>query len=118
MEIQQEKIENGVLLKLKGRFDTLAAPEFEKQVMAVIDDEAVLLIIDCKHMNYMSSSILRVFLMALKTIRKNRGKIVLTDLQEHIAEVFDLSGFLDLFEVFTTRDDALSALQLKEEGHE
>jgi anti-sigma B factor antagonist len=58
----------------------------------------------------MSSSILRVFLLALKTIRRNNGKIILTSLQDHIEEVFDISGFLDLFEIYPTREDAFAAI--------
>jgi stage II sporulation protein AA (anti-sigma F factor antagonist) len=110
MTIHTEKIEQGELLRLQGRFDTLAAPEFEQQIMATIEAGAGVLIIDCEQLDYMSSSILRVFLLALKTIRRRNGKIVLTNLQEHIKEVFDISGFLDLFEVFSTREDALDAI--------
>lgn len=110
MEIIRENIDQGVLLHLRGRFDTLAAPEFEQQIMTIIEEGTTLLVIDCKEMNYMSSSILRVFLMALKTIRRNNGKIAVADLQTHIKEVFDISGFLDLFEIFSTREEALAAI--------
>jgi anti-anti-sigma factor len=110
MEIERHNIDQGVLLHLRGRFDTLAAPEFEQQIMTIIDERTTLLIIDCKEMNYMSSSILRVFLLALKTIRRNNGKILVADLQPHIKEVFDISGFLDLFEIYSTREEALAAI--------
>ena len=110
MEILKEKLEQGVLLSLQGRFDTLAAQEFEQTIMGVIEDGAARLVIDCQKMDYMSSSILRVFLMALKAIRRQNGKIILTGLQDHIREVFDLSGFLNLFEVFATREAALAAI--------
>ena len=110
MEILKEKLDQGVLMQMQGRFDTLAAPEFEQQLMNTIEEGATLIIIDCEQMNYMSSSILRVFLMALKAIRRSEGKIVLTNLQDHIREVFDISGFLDLFEIYSTREDALAAI--------
>jgi anti-anti-sigma factor len=110
MEIHRETIDQGTIIHLQGRFDTMAAVEFEKEIMSIIEDGAKLLIIDCKEMNYMSSSILRVFLLGLKTIRRNNGKIYLADLQTHIKEVFDISGFLDLFEIFSTRDEALAAI--------
>ncbi len=110
MQIRKEIIDQGVLLHLEGRFDTLAAQDFEQQLMSIIDEGAVSLIIDCQNMDYISSSILRVFLLALKTIRRKSGKIVLTNLQDHIREVFDISGFLDLFEIYSTREDALAAI--------
>ena len=111
MEIHKEIHKKAILLQLKGRFDTLAAPQFEQQLMAVIDEDLPLLIIDCAQMNYMSSSILRVFLMALKKARAANSKIILTSLQEYIKEVFDLSGFLDLFETYESSEQALASIQ-------
>ena len=110
MKIETEAIEGGVLFRLHGRFDTLAAQEFEKQLMSTIEAGATLLIIDCKHMAYISSSTLRIFLLALKTIKRNNGKIMLTSLSDHIREVFDISGFLYFFDIFTTTEEALAAI--------
>jgi anti-anti-sigma factor len=110
MEIQKEIISQGALLHLQGRFDTLAAQEFEQQMMATIEDGAAFLIFDCNKMDYISSSTLRVFLIGLKTMKRRNGKVILTNLQDHIKEVFDISGFLDLFEIFSSREDALAAI--------
>ena len=110
MEIKKELIDQGVLIHLKGRFDTLAAKEFEQKMMSTINEQVNTIVVDCSDVDYVSSSTLRVFLFALKTIRQRNGKIVLTGLQEHIREVFDISGFLNLFEVFSTREDALEAI--------
>lgn len=110
MEIHKELIDQGVLIHLKGRFDTLAAKEFEQKMMSTINEQVNTIVVDCSDVDYVSSSTLRVFLFALKTIRQRNGKIILTDLQDHIREVFDISGFLNLFEVFSTREEALAAI--------
>ncbi|TFG96106.1 MAG: anti-sigma factor antagonist [Calditrichales bacterium] len=110
MEISKESFDRGVLLALKGRFDTLAAAEFEQEMRSTIDKGVNKIVVDCTEMDYVSSSTLRVFLFALKTIRQSSGKIVLINLQAHIREVFEISGFLDLFEIFSTKEDALAAI--------
>ena len=38
MKILKENIEKGVLFNLEGRFDTLAAPEFEQKIMHAVDE--------------------------------------------------------------------------------
>ena len=49
MEISRETVDQGVVLHLHGRFDTLAAPEFEKQIMSVLDKGTTRVIVDCKN---------------------------------------------------------------------
>jgi anti-anti-sigma factor len=63
---------------------------------------------DCQHMDYVSSSGLRILLMALKRITQARGKFVLCNLQENIREIFEISGFTTIFEIHPTKEDALS----------
>ena len=58
-------------------------------------------------LEYVSSSALRVFLMTLKTLKKKNGRFVLFGLQPQIREVFDISGFLDLFQIYTHRKEVL-----------
>ena len=59
----------------------------------------------------MSSSGLRVFLTGLKKITAVQGKFVLCSLQEGIREIFEISGFSDLFETYPARDQALEAFR-------
>ena len=110
MEIRIELTETVTHIRLEGRFDTLAATEFDKEIRSIIAGGAKKVVIDCTEMDYVSSSTLRVFLYALKTIRQGSGKIVLINLQSHIREVFEISGFLDLFDIFKTKEEALAAI--------
>jgi len=58
-------------------------------------------------MDYVSSSGLRILLMALKRITMVKGKFVLCNLQENIREIFEISGFTTIFEIYPNEEDAL-----------
>jgi anti-sigma B factor antagonist len=67
-------------------------------------------VIDLSHLEYVSSSGLRVFLLAAKRLHSAEGKIVLCSLKEHVRQVFDLAGFSSILSIYGSRDDALKAL--------
>ncbi len=51
------------------------------------------LIVDFSRLDFISSSGMRVLLMAAKTLNASDGKLVLCEMQDHIHEVFLISGF-------------------------
>lgn len=55
--------------------------------------------IECSKLNYISSSGLRLMLDIYKHTRANAHNAILCHLPDDIKEVFDLSGFLQLFKV-------------------
>jgi anti-sigma B factor antagonist len=81
----------------------------EKELFQIINQNEKHLLVDCKNLEYISSSGLRVFLMALKQMNKSNGKLVLAGLNELIQEVFDISGFSSLFTIVASREDALKS---------
>ena len=82
----------------EGVMDTLAVPEVEEAVQPIFTSETKEIIIDCSKLEYISSSGLRVFLsIALDT--QSVGKHVsITGLSDLVREVFDTTGFTNLFE--------------------
>ena len=57
------------------------------------------MIVDFSRLNFISSSGLRVLLIAAKKLSATQGKLVLCDMQEHIHEVFIISGFDQLIPI-------------------
>ena len=110
MEIKTEKSGSRVILNIQGRIDTLASQQFEVEMTQLIEKGETDLVVDCTQLEYVSSSALRVFLVTLKQIKKNQGRFVLYGLKPHIREVLDVSGFLDLFQIFIDRDEALGVI--------
>ena len=55
--------------------------------------------IDCKEMNYICSSGLRVFLAFNKHIVAKGGKLIIRNLEPLVKNVFDMSGFSHIFNI-------------------
>jgi len=104
-----EKRKNDVkILELNGRIEG-SADNFKAEIDDMIQRQTKILV-DCLGLNFINSSGLRVFLTTLKNVTANNGKIVICNLQKNVAEVFRISGFINLFEVYDTQDEAMNHL--------
>ncbi|MEI6174171.1 MAG: STAS domain-containing protein [Bacteroidota bacterium] len=107
MEINEQKTDQCVIIGITGRLDTTNYSILEKKLMELIDNHHDKILVECSKMDYVSSSGLRILLMALKKVTMAKGKFVLCGLQENIREIFEISGFTNIFEIYTTQDEAL-----------
>jgi len=109
MEIS-EKTEGGAdVICLSGRLDAYAANDLEQKLNSLISAKQICLVLDLKEMDYISSSGLRVFLATLKSVTKQKGDIRLACLQSSVKEVFELSGFTQMFKMFDSVEDAVKS---------
>ncbi len=104
-----EKRDNDVLVLLPvDRLDSTNARAFETIVMDHISKGEQRMIVDFSRLNFISSSGLRVLLIAAKKLSATQGKLVLCDMQEHIHEVFMISGFDQLIPVQDSRKASMN----------
>ena len=94
-----EKVLNGESAKIivVGRLDTQTAPELEKEIDGIIANLKEL-VFDMTGLEYISSAGLRVILKAQK-IMNAKGSMKLTNVNDNIMEVFDITGFLDILTI-------------------
>jgi len=111
MDIKKEKIENFTVLKINGRIDTIQSSVLENEVNQSFENGEKNLILNCKGLNYISSSGLRIFLVAKKRAIALNGKLHLCNMQPSIQEIFKISGFSNLFKIFETQEAALENKQ-------
>ena len=91
-------IENGkAVFALVGRLDTTTAPELEKELKDSLDGVSELTL-DFAGLEYISSAGLRVLLSAQKIMNK-QGRMKVTNVNETIAEIFEVTGFSDILTV-------------------
>ncbi len=95
------------IVTIEGRIDATSSNEFEKSVMEVIEEGNTKIILDCSGLNYISSSGLRVFLIALKKMKAIKGQLKLCNLQPVIQGIFDVSGFATIFSIFPDQKSAM-----------
>ena len=97
MTIEKAMIGTAATLKIIGRLDTTTAPELEAAIDACAADIKEL-VLDCSALEYVSSAGLRVILKAQK-LMSEQGELKLTNVNETIMEVFDITGFADILTI-------------------
>jgi anti-anti-sigma factor len=94
-----------------GRLDHSAAAAFEQALLPLLDDQnAAGLIVDFADVEYISSVGLRVLMIAAKQMRGRKARVAAVALQPIVAEIFAISRFDAVFEVFASLRDALAAM--------
>ncbi len=99
MDINIKEIDNAYTVELKGRLDTPAAVEAQKEFGVLLENADKEITIDCTELKYISSSGLSLFLMLRKETTTKGGHITIFNINDDIKEVFKITGFLNLFEI-------------------
>ena len=94
LNITTDITEQTVRCALEGRLDTVTAPEFETKLKEALEG-ATELVLDMEKLDYISSAGLRVLLAAQKVMER-QGSMKVTNVNETIMEIFEVTGFSDI----------------------
>ncbi|MBR2243089.1 MAG: STAS domain-containing protein [Prevotella sp.] len=97
MNITINEQEGKLVAVLEGDLDNVASTQAERNLAPVFDCTDKDVVIDCTDLNYISSSGLRILLNIYKHTRTNGHNAILKGLKDDVKEVFQISGFLQLF---------------------
>jgi anti-anti-sigma factor len=98
MNVNVEEIDGKYVATLEGEMDTAAATEVEELLKPLYESNGKDVIIECKGLEYIASSGLRILLSILKGAKAVGSKVVLRNVNEDIKNVFQLTGFINIFE--------------------
>ena len=107
IEVAEEREEGALVLLPVGRLDSANARAFESIVSEHIGAGELRLVVDFSRLNFISSSGMRVLLLAAKQLHGKQGTLVLCSMQDHIHEVFRISGFDQIIPIRDSRQAAL-----------
>ena len=97
MTIEMKKNGGALTVSLEGRLDTVTSPDLEKALSDALSDVTEL-VFDLSKLEYVSSAGLRILLTAQKTMNA-RGKMVVKNVGETVAEIFEVTGFSDILTI-------------------
>ena len=96
MNIAKETSGNTLTVTLEGRLDTITAPDLEQ---ALSNLEGIKhLVLNFADVGYISSAGLRVLLALQKRMAK-QGDMKLTQVDQLVMEVLEMSGFVDILTI-------------------
>ena len=98
MNTKLEEIDGKFVATLVGELDNLAATEAEEVLKPLYQSSGRDVLIDCKGLEYIASSGLRILLSILKAAKAAGSKVTMRDVNDDIMNVFKLTGFNTIFE--------------------
>ncbi len=105
------KENNAVIFSLKGRLDSNSAPLFEQELGDFLTTPNAHLVFDCNQLDYISSAGLRVILNIAKAYKSGQFLFSTCSMQEHVQEVFEISGFDSFITIYPSIDASLAVLK-------
>ena len=111
MDIKVEQERDGdalVLLPIK-RIDGSNARAFESLVMELINNGERQMVIDCGRLEFISSSGLRVLLVAAKTLKASKRTLAVCAMSDRIEDIFRISGMDRIIRTEASRAAAVAA---------
>jgi anti-anti-sigma factor len=107
MTLSCKKIEDVVIIMLSGKI-SVDYTDFENSLYSYAGDSTKV-IINCYDLTYINSFGLRSLLRVIKTLSSNGCKVVFCTLPDKTKDFFLITGFMQLFEVYETEDEALKS---------
>ena len=98
------------VLRPQGRLDGTSSPELADQAMAMIEQGSRRLLLDFKDLYYISSAGLRAALAVAQRMTAVGGKVAICSANPEVAEVFDIGGFVAVFDMHATAESATARL--------
>lgn len=95
----------------RGRLDADLAQELASALDDLLGEGQYQLVVDFRQTTYISSSGLRVLLVAVRRARANDGDVKLFGLKPPVRKVFSMSGFDQIFSIFDTEESVLQAFR-------
>ena len=113
MKLDSRTYADTVVVAPSGRLDHDHCEAFRAGLQPHLDRATASsqrIVLDLSGLEYVSSAGLRCFMLAAKQAGSHGGKIVLAALRPVVAEIFQISRFDMLFEIFPSVRDALGTL--------
>jgi anti-sigma B factor antagonist len=113
MNVTSRRFANAVVVHAAGRLDQDTCEAFRGDLLKYVEEAAHdggAIVLDLSALEYVSSAGLRCFMLASRQAKAQHGRIFVAALQPMVAEIFQISHFNLVFQVFPTVREAVSAV--------
>jgi len=113
MNVTARRYASAVVLQVAGRLDQDTCDAFRGDLMKHVETAAKGgggIVLDLSQMEYVSSAGLRCFMLASRQAKAHQARVFVAALQPMVKEIFEISHFNLVFQVFPAVHDALATL--------
>jgi anti-sigma B factor antagonist len=111
MEVLEARQNDILVLALKGRLGATSVPSVRNHLQERIDQGERWFAVDAAGLTYISSSGLSLLLQVAKQLEERSGRMMLCALQEPVKRVLKIAGFMSLFNIFNSSEEAIQDCQ-------
>ena len=108
MDISSEVKDDITVVRLTGYLDTNTSTDAQDYLNNAIDDGASKVVVCFDQVDFVSSAGLRVLLATAKKLGGGGGALRVCGLNETVSEVFEISGFSTILNVFPSEIEAIA----------
>lgn len=98
MNAELKEIDGKYVATLAGELDTAAATMAEEVLKPLMQSNGKDVVIECKDLEYIASSGLRILISILKAAKTAGSKVTMRNVGDDIKNVFKLTGFINIFD--------------------
>ena len=109
MDIKVSQEGRATVISASGKIDAMTAPALESTLSDLVGEGKLCLALDLGDIEYISSAGLRVILAIAKSLKGKSGMLLLANARGPVQEVFEISGFGSVFNIYDSIEDALKA---------
>ncbi len=109
MEVTFSDKNSVTIISLAGKLDSASAGDVQDQVLEKIT-EGLKFVFDMSACTFVSSAGLRTLLIFAKRIKAENAKSAMAAVADEIIDVMEMTGFDNMFDTYTTVDEAVKAL--------
>lgn len=106
MKVREDTVNGRTVLYVQGRIDTSTADAFQTLIQPTLDRVSDDLVFEFSGLEYISSAGLRVMLRIARQLAANQGRAVLCGMNAETKDIFDVSGFTQLFNIAESVESA------------
>jgi anti-anti-sigma factor len=110
MEISEQRQGDIIVLIPVGRINNDTSATFQPKLLDSVGSAGSKVLIDFSRVEYISSAGLRALMMASKQSKATNGRLAVAGLTPMVKEIFAISRFSLVVQVFDTTAEAIKAL--------
>lgn len=108
MNVSASRKKNAMIVAVEGRLDSVTSGELEAWVDETLVPPTCDVVMNFSDLDYISSAGLRVMLNISKLVNNSSYRFSMCGVQDHVKEVFEISGFDSFIPIYKSVEDSVS----------